>query len=108
MFFPPTRHANNAKAAQVSRLAQSRMTSPLKGSLAKLCTDTNTPERTRKVPSRLALKASNTSSTAQANSLCRTRYERRACSAAVASNHGMSEAFSTGSQNQKPPQPSSS
>ena len=29
------------------------------------------------------------------------------CSSAVPASHGISEAFSTGSQNQKPPQPSS-
>jgi hypothetical protein len=28
------------------------------------------------------------------------------CSSAVPASHGMSEAFSTGSQNQNPPQPS--
>ena len=33
-----------------------RINSPLLGSLAKACTDTNTPERTRKVPRRLRMK----------------------------------------------------
>ena len=82
------------------------MKSPRDGSEAKECTETSTPERTRNVPRRLRLKAKIASSSVQL--LNRPRFSVTASEwmSAVLASHGMNEAFSTGSQNHQPPQPS--
>ena len=80
---------------------------PRAGSEAKLCTEVSTPERTRKVPRRLSEKPRIASSTVQLFKLSRFSATIEECSSAVAISQGMKEAFSTGSQNQNPPQPSS-
>ena len=76
------------------------MNIPRAGSAANECTDTSTPERTRKVPSNDSEKARMASSSVQL--LNRPRFSVTASEwiRAVAINHGMNEAFSTGSQNQ--------
>ena len=79
---------------------------PRRGSTAKACTDVRTPERTRKVPSSESEKARIARSTVQLFSVSRFSTTIAEWSSAVAASHGMKEAFSTGSQNQKPPQPS--
>ena len=82
------------------------MNTPRGGSLAKACTEVSTPERTRKVPSsenekaRMARKIVHTFS-ASRFSITATEWMK-----AVPASHGINDAFSTGSQNQKPPQPS--
>ena len=83
------------------------MKRPRVGSEAKAWTDTSTPERTRKVPSRLREKAESASSTVQALKVARFSLTASECSRAVPASQGMKEAFSTGSQNHQPPQPSS-
>ncbi len=87
--------------------SSTRSTRPRSGSTAKLCTLVSTPERTRKVPTIDSAKAATASSTVQARSASRLASTATQWSSAVAASHGISEAFSTGSQNQKPPQPSS-
>ena len=83
------------------------MNRPRLGSLANACTDTSTPERTRNVPSRLSENAMIASSSVQL--LNRPRFSVTASEwiSAVPTSQGMNEAFSTGSQNHQPPQPSS-
>ena len=83
------------------------MYSPRVGSTAKACTDVSTPERTMKAPSRLKLKAMSANSSVQVLNAPRFSATAKECSRAVAANQGMKEAFSTGSQNHQPPQPSS-
>ena len=80
---------------------------PREGSEAKACTEVSTPERTRKVPSRLSAKAMMASITVQALNTPRFSVTASECIRAVPASQGMSEAFSTGSQNHQPPQPSS-
>ncbi|MNI54742.1 hypothetical protein D3C81_1202770 [compost metagenome] len=80
---------------------------PRAGSEAKECTDTSTPERTRKVPSKHSEKAVIASSTVQALKVPRFSVTASECISAVPASHGINEAFSTGSQNHQPPQPSS-
>ncbi|STI47523.1 Uncharacterised protein [Escherichia coli] len=80
---------------------------PRAGSEANACTDTSTPERTRKVPSRHNEKALIASSNVHALKLARCSVTASECISAVPTNHGINEAFSTGSQNHQPPQPSS-
>ena len=54
---------------------------------------------------RLSEKARMASSTVQLFRASRFSTTMAECSSAVPASHGISEAFSTGSQNQKPPQP---
>ncbi len=83
------------------------MKMPRAGSVANACTDVNTPERTRKVPMRLRLNAAIASSTVQALNAPRFSVTASEWISAVPTIQGMKEAFSTGSQNHQPPQPSS-
>jgi hypothetical protein len=83
------------------------MKMPRVGSVANACTEVSTPERTRKVPisdNENAMMASRMVQTFSAPRFSMTTAE---CNSAVPASHGISDAFSTGSQNQKPPQPSS-
>ena len=80
---------------------------PLDGSFAKLLIEFKIPDLTRKVP--LILNEKVVIDKIIVHSLneflfCNTI---TVCSSAVKQNHGINETFSTGSQNQKPPQPSS-
>ena len=80
---------------------------PRFGSTAKACTEVSTPERTRKVPSSDRAKATIASSTVQLRNAPRFSVTASEWISAVPTSHGMKEAFSTGSQNHQPPQPSS-
>ena len=80
---------------------------PRVGSTAKEWTDVRMPERTRKVPTIDMEKAISASIIVQARRPPRAARTLTLCSSAVAASHGISEAFSTGSQNHQPPQPSS-
>ena len=88
----------------IARMA--RMKTPRRGSLAKAWTEVSTPERTRKVPSSEKEKARMARKIVQTFSASRFSITATEWRKAVPASHGMSEAFSTGSQNQKPPQPS--
>ena len=83
------------------------MKTPRRGSVAKACTEVSTPERTRKVPRRLRLNAEMARSTVQLRKPPRFSVTASECRRAVPTSQGMKEAFSTGSQNHQPPQPSS-
>ncbi len=83
------------------------MNTPRVGSLAKVCTEVSTPERTRNVPISDSENARIASRMVQTFSALRFSITTAECSSAVAASHGISEAFSTGSQNHQPPQPSS-
>ena len=79
---------------------------PRAGSEAKACTEVRTPERTRKVPSSDSEKVRMARSNVHTFKASRFSITRVECTSAVPASQGMREAFSTGSQNQKPPQPS--
>ena len=83
------------------------MNAPRSGSTAKAWTLVNIPERTRNVPAIDIAKATSASITVQARRALRVARTPTEWSSAVAANHGISDAFSTGSQNHQPPQPSS-
>ena len=83
------------------------MNKPRAGSVAKACTEVSTPERTRNAPSNESEKADTASSTVHALNAPRLAVAASECRSAVPASHGMNEAFSTGSQNHQPPQPSS-
>ena len=82
------------------------MKTPRVGSVAKACTEVSTPERTRKVPISDSEKARIASRMVHILSALRFSITTAECSSAVPASHGMNEAFSTGSQNHQPPQPS--
>ena len=103
----PARRANSIKAPPMKTPSRSRMNTPRSGSLAKAWTEVMTPDRTIKVPISEKPKARIDSSMVQALSASRFSTTMAECKSAVANSQGMNEAFSTGSQNQNPPQPSS-
>ena len=72
----------------------------------KACTDSMTPERVRKVPRMVRLKVAITSDRFHTRSRPRRSCTSTECRYAVAHSHGRNDAFSTGSQAQKPPHPS--
>ena len=83
------------------------MKAPRCGSTAKAWTLVRMPERTRKVPTIDIEKATTASMIVQARRPSRVASTVTLWSKAVAASQGISEAFSTGSQNHQPPQPSS-
>ena len=83
------------------------MKMPRDGSVAKAWTEVSTPERTRKVPSSDSEKVMIARSTVQIFSASRFSITSAEWRSAVPASQGMKEAFSTGSQNHQPPQPSS-
>ena len=91
----------------MNRQRIARIITPRAGSLAKECTDVSTPERTMKVPSNDSEKAIMASRMVQTLSAPRFSITTAECSSAVVASQGISEAFSTGSQNHQPPQPNS-
>jgi hypothetical protein len=99
--------ANNKREPPITTIRKIRIKIPLAGSVAKACTDVRTPDRTKKVPSKLREKAIIASSNVQLVNAPRLSVTERLWIKAVQTNHGMREAFSTGSQNHQPPQPSS-
>ena len=83
------------------------MNTPRAGSVANACTEVSTPERTRNVPSSDSENATIASSTVQLLNVPRFSVTASEWMSAVPTSHGMNDAFSTGSQNHQPPQPSS-
>jgi hypothetical protein len=75
--------------------------------VAKAWTELSTPERTMKVPRSDKEKARMASSAVQIFIAPRCSVTASECISAVATSQGMKDAFSTGSQNHQPPQPSS-
>src|SRR5690606_36072743 len=101
------RQANSVSEMPITSTSSARMNSPRAGSVAKACTEVITPERTRKVPSSDSENAPMASSIVQLRKAPRFSVTASEWISAVPSSHGMKEAFSTGSQNHQPPQPSS-
>ena len=101
------RHAYKASDAPTTIVRNAKIKSPRRGSVANECTDDKTPERTKKVPSRESEKARIAKSTVQDLKAPRFSVTANEWIKAVPTNHGMNDAFSTGSQNHQPPQPSS-
>jgi hypothetical protein len=107
---PPTLGARSAKSTSeppMTSARNARMNTPRRGSVANACTEVSTPERTRKVPSSDSENAQIASSTVQDLNVPRFSVTASEWMSAVPMSHGMNDAFSTGSQNHQPPQPSS-
>src|SRR5476651_1125348 len=101
------RQANSSNDPPITTVRKARMNMPRLGSVANECTEVSTPERTRKVPSRLRENAAIASSTVQLLNAPRFSVTASEWISAVPTSQGIKEAFSTGSQNHQPPQPSS-
>ncbi len=101
------RTANRTKAAPAASPRMASNIIPRWGSTAKACTLVSTPERTRNAPSMEKVKARMARKTVQPASAPRRSVTMAECSSAAPASHGMKLAFSTGSQNHQPPQPSS-
>src|SRR5512147_1863725 len=101
------RQAYKANDPPMTIAKKARMKRPRFGSVAKACTDVRTPERTRNVPRRLNENAMMASKTVHTLNPPRLSVTANECTNAVPANHGINEAFSTGSQNHQPPHPSS-
>ena len=101
------RQANSSSEAPITSTRKDKMKMPRFGSVAKACTEVSTPERTRKVPSNDSENAAIASNTVQLLNAPRFSVTASEWISAVPTSQGMNEAFSTGSQNHQPPQPSS-
>ena len=101
------RSANNSSEPPITMAKKPRMKTPRSGSLAKACTEVRIPERTKKVPSKLSENAKIASNNVQLRKTPRFSVAAILCISAVPTNQGINDAFSTGSQNHQPPQPSS-
>ncbi len=99
--------ANNINEKPTTITKKIRIKTPRSGSVAKACTEVKTPERTKNVPSKLKEKVLIASRTVQLLKLPRFSVTASECIKAVPTNHGINDAFSTGSQNHHPPQPNS-
>src|SRR5690242_4299079 len=107
---PATNRARSAYSSSeppTTTARKPRMNTPRLGSAANECTLVNTPERTRKVPSSDSENAKIASSSVHARNPPRLSVTACACTSAAPTSQGMKLAFSTGSQNHQPPQPSS-
>ena len=80
---------------------------PRAGSDAKEWTEVSKPERTINVPTRESEKAVIAINIVQLTICSRRSTTITECNSAVAASQGIRDAFSTGSQNHQPPQPSS-
>ncbi len=101
------RHANNNNESVTVTNRNPRTNIPLSGSVANACTEVKTPERTKNVPSKLSENVKIANKTVQLLKPPRFSVTASECISAVPANQGIKEAFSTGSQNHQPPQPSS-
>src|SRR5246127_3346823 len=100
------RQAYSDSAPPITTTRKPRMNRPRAGSVANACTDDSTPERTMKVPSSDSANASSASSTVHDLNAPRFSVTASEWISAVPASQGMNDAFSTGSQNHQPPQPS--
>ena len=98
---------NKIKELKIKKAHIINIKTPLVGSVAKACTDVMIPDLTKNVPIKLKLKLKKAKRTVHFFSVFLFSKTNVECNNAVAQSHGISEAFSTGSQNQNPPQPSS-
>ena len=80
---------------------------PLAGSFAKVCTEFNIPDLTKKVPHMLSVNVVMDNITTQDVKTPLFSNTKIQCNNAVKVSQGIKETFSTGSQNQKPPHPNS-
>ena len=84
-----------------------KINKPLSGSFANVCTEFKIPERTKKVPLILKVNVAIDKIITQEVNIDFFSKTNMQCKRVVNVNQGINEIFSTGSQNQNPPQPNS-
>ena len=84
-----------------------KINKPLSGSFAKVCTELRIPDLTKKVPHILNVNVDIDKIITQDVKISFFSKTKIQCKSVVKASHGIKETFSTGSQNQKPPQPNS-
>ena len=95
------------KAIKINTNKKVNMNRPLSGSFANVWTEFKIPDRTKKVPHILRVKVEIDKIIVQELREDLFSNTKIQCNKVVKANHGIKETFSTGSQNQNPPQPSS-
>ncbi len=81
--------------------------SPFSGENAKLCTETNTPERTKTIPKKDKINVDTLDIKKCLHEIPLLLTNFSICKEIVDAIHTIKDTFSTGSQNQNPPHPSS-
>ena len=92
---------------KISTNKKDKINRPLSGSFANVCTEFKIPDRTKKVPHILNVNVvidNIITHDLRVDLFSKTKTQ---CNNVVNANHGISETFSTGSQNQNPPHPNS-
>ena len=84
-----------------------RINNPLSGSFAKVWTEFNIPDLTKKVPHILKVNVAMDNIITHDVKISLFSRAKIQCKRVVRANHGIKETFSTGSQNQNPPHPNS-
>ena len=100
-------YANIPREIRVIKPENPNRYKPRCGSFANECTEIRIPDLTKKVPSKLNEKAIIESKIVQFLNIDFCSHVINECIKAVVMSHGINDAFSTGSQNHQPPQPSS-
>ena len=86
---------------------KTRINKPLSGSLANVWTEFNMPDLTKNVPHILNVNVAIERIITHEVKIDFFSNTKMQCKRVVNASHGIKETFSTGSQNQKPPQPNS-
>ena len=95
------------KEIKIKENKNTKINKPLSGSFAKVWTELRIPDLTKKVPHILNVNVEIDKMITQDVKTCFFSNTMMQCKRVVNANQGIKETFSTGSQNQKPPQPSS-
>ena len=96
---------NNERKIKENR--KIKINNPLSGSFAKVCTEFKIPDLTKNVPLMLRANVDIDKIITQEVKIDFFSKTKIQCKSVVNANQGINETFSTGSQNQKPPQPNS-
>ena len=102
-----SRYAKIDNAINVIKPEKLKRYNPLSGSFANECTLSIMPDLTINAPKRLSAKIKIPRNIVQVLRIFDLEDANNECINAVAASHGIRATFSTGSQNQYPPQPSS-
>ena len=95
------------KEIKINTNKKVNINNPLSGSFANVWTEFKIPDRTKNVPHILRVKVAIDKIIIQERRIDLFSKIKIQCNKVVKANHGIKETFSTGSQNQNPPQPSS-
>ena len=95
------------KEMEINMNKKVNINKPLSGSFANVWTEFKIPDRTKKVPLILSVKVVIDKIITQDWSVDLFSKTKIQCNKVVNASHGIKDTFSTGSQNQKPPQPNS-